>query len=365
VTASPADHRTPVRVDFIVGMARSGTTWLGRALGSHPAVAVFGETNFFGRLYVPPRGDGTYGERELKRVRELQQTREWSATTGDASGCLTNTPPSEYPLLVDRALQAQAVPSPPADVFARLATEVAVTERKTRVLEKTPHHVHWLARIAESFPNARFVVVHREPYGFALSFKHLGRRIETTAGRMLDRPWRHPLICALAWRAYMLSIERALDSYRGRILLVDTADLRTNPIAVLEKIQSFLGVAIHQLEQPPPRETSSFRDLPQAELTPEDVLWLNLVAGRVMYRNGYRVRRAPVRPLHLAASVATAFASLAYGLVLLPGQVEGSLLAYLRTWLGGRRVISASRAHAPTRRARRGDTDQAQRPSHS
>jgi len=68
-----ADTAQAVRVDFLLGMARSGTTWLGRTLAEHPEVAVFGESSFFGRLYVPPGPDGMYGDRELARVRAIQR----------------------------------------------------------------------------------------------------------------------------------------------------------------------------------------------------------------------------------------------------------------------------------------------------
>ncbi len=41
---------------FIVGMSRSGTTWLSNSLNAHPSVAVFGETGFWGKMYIVPKG---------------------------------------------------------------------------------------------------------------------------------------------------------------------------------------------------------------------------------------------------------------------------------------------------------------------
>ena len=38
-----------MRIHFIVGMSRSGTSWLAKSLNNHPQISAFGETSFFGR----------------------------------------------------------------------------------------------------------------------------------------------------------------------------------------------------------------------------------------------------------------------------------------------------------------------------
>jgi hypothetical protein len=330
---SSAGAAPPVRVDFIVGMARSGTTWLGRTLSAHPELAVFGESSFFGRLYVRPRPDGTYGNEELKRVAAIQREQDWCATTGDESGCLTNTRTEDYPALIDSALGGLQAPVSPADAFRSLASAIALSEGKPRVVEKTPHHVHWLDRIAASFPEARIVLVTRGPYGFMLSLRHLGDRIERRHRRALDRPFRHPLLCALAWRGYMLSVERALERYRDRILLVDSNSLRERPGDALALIQSFLGVELHELA-PALAENSSFRDGRRPALEGQDVFWMNVVAGRVMSRHGYARERVPLRPARILSSLLMVPVSLAFVVFGLRRQVPGSFRAYLWRWLG-------------------------------
>lgn len=323
----------PVRIDFIVGMARSGTTWLGRTLAAHPDLAVFGESSFFGRLYVPPRPDGMYGDEELKRVAAIQREQDWSATTGDDSSCLTNTRTEEYAALVDGALGELEAPVSPADAFRSLTSEIALSEGKPRVVEKTPHHVHWLDRIASSFPESRFVVVTRDPYGFMLSLRHLGDRIESRYRRALDRPLRHPLLCALAWRGYMLSVERALERYRDRILVVDSGALRERPRDALASIQSFLDLELHELA-PALTENSSFRDGHRPAPGGADVFWMNVFAGKLMSRHGYPPRRIPFRPGRILASLLTVPISLAFVVLGLRRSVPGSFPDYLSRWLG-------------------------------
>lgn len=322
------------RVDFIVGMARSGTTWLAQTLAEHPDVAVFGETSFFGRLHLPPRADGTYGEDELKRVLAIQREQEWSKTTGDDAGCLRRTRPEEYATLVDSAFAGLRAPTTPAEVFEQLVRAVAQSEGRSRVLEKTPHHVHWLPRVAAAFPHAKFVVVRRDPYSFIASLLHLGDRLGGRWQRALDRPWRHPLLAALAWRGYMLSIERALQRYPERIVVVETHELRGMPDDVLERVQSFLELDVLELPTHSEGANSSFRVGPPARPGAADIWWTNLVAGRVMRRNGYELQRVPFRPLSVLSSFLTLPISLAWVGVALPQKVPGSFRAYLAHWLG-------------------------------
>jgi hypothetical protein len=328
-----ADTAQAVRVDFLLGMARSGTTWLGRTLAEHPEVAVFGESSFFGRLYVPPGPDGMYGDRELARVRAIQREQDWGSTTGDELGCLRHTAPEDYPALVDAALDDLQAPVTPAETFRALAWAIARSEGKPRVLEKTPHHVHWLDRIAPSFPESRFVLLTRDPYSFMLSLQHLGDRIESRYRRALDRTLRHPLVCALAWRGYMLSVERALDQYGERILVVDSRELRQRPDLLLASIQSFLGFEVRELA-PALAKNSSFPDGRRPALRGQDLFWMKHVAGRVMRRNGYRPERIPVRPAGTLASFLTAPLGLAAVAVGMRRTVPGSFRGYLTRWLG-------------------------------
>ena len=325
---------TAIGIDFIVGMARSGTTWLGRALGAHPDAAVFGESSFFGRLYVPPRAGGAYGEEELERVRMIQREQEWSTTTGDESGCLRNTPSAEYAALVDAAFHELRAPASPAETFSSLARAIARSEGKARVIEKTPHHVHWLSRIAASFPDAKFVIVKRDPYGFMLSLQHLGDRLATRRRRALDRPWRHPLLAAFAWRGYMLSVESAVERYGDRVLVVDSRELRQRPTETLANIQSFLGLEVHDLAPGALGENSSFGEGRRPRLGSPDLFWLNLVAGSVMRRNGYEAERNPLQPLQVLGSFLWLPVSAAYVAVALPRRVPGSFRSYLARWLG-------------------------------
>jgi omega-hydroxy-beta-dihydromenaquinone-9 sulfotransferase len=318
-------------LDFIVGMPRSGSTWLGRALGRHPDVAVFGETCFYGRLYVPPRADGLYGAEELEKVRRIQRERDWETTTSDPDGGEPPWRPGEFAELVDAALAGLRPPVAPQDVLAAIASAVAARESKPRVVEKTPQHVHWLPRVAAGFPAARFVITLRDPYEYMASYQRLGRRVDGRVKRILDRSWRHPLIAALFWRSYSTSVQRALARYPDRTALVRTEELRDRPVEVLAAVQSFLGLPQADLSAVEGLNTS-FREGEPRAVRGTDVLWMNLVAGQAMRRSGYEPRRQKAGILTTAVSVVTAPLSLAATAVRIPSMVSGPFVGYLRRW---------------------------------
>jgi hypothetical protein len=322
---------TQPRLDFIVGLPRSGSTWLSYALGRHPDVAVFGETSFFGRLFVPPRADGTYGRRELERVRTRQHARGWQETTGDSPPGLVGTSAAPYPALVDDVLGRIRPPVRPAEVLSAIASEVARHEGKARVVEKTPHHVHWLPRLASSYPDARFVVTFRDPYEFAVSFLGLGRRLPTRTARALDLPWRHPLVAALFWRSYASAVERALAQYPDRTLLVRLEEVRERPSKVLAGVQAFLELPQVDLAGAE-GANSSFAGAVRPPPDGVTVAWMNAVSGRAIRRSGYTQRPANASLPSAALSLLAAPLSVAATVARIPALVPGPLISYVRDW---------------------------------
>ena len=332
-TRTRAADPVPLRLDFIVGMARGGTTWLGRVLAMHPELAVFGETSFWGNLYVPPRPDGLYGGAELRQVLEIQRERDWRATTRDERDILLGAGARDYGLLVEHALARLEPPVSPADAFRGIAAAIAESEGKRCVLEKTAHHVHWLPRIATAFPDARFILTLRDPYEFVVSLRHLGNRLEGRADRILDRPWRHPLLAALAWRGYMNSTERARLRYDDRLLVIGTNELRERPAPTIDRIQAFLDLPIRELAVALSPVNSSFAGRPRPEPAGDDIFWTNLVARSAMRRNGYAPRRARFEAGRMLASIVLLPLSAAISFARLPRRAKIPFREYLSVWV--------------------------------
>ncbi len=325
IPTSPAPGRSVV-AGFIVGMSRSGTTWLSEALHRRPDVSVFGETAFWGRHYVPPEPDGRYGPESVAALRRgvgrarLLSTRAAESAGGAAAvvaACLDRVP-TERPT--------------PAELFEWIAAGVAAADGATWVVEKTPHHVNWLERITEAYPDARFVVTTREPYGFMLSYKHQGdRKAEGVRERFHGK--YHPLGCALLYRGYLRSVARARRDAAGRVLVVEYDRIAAEPARVLAEVERFLGLAPSEGVEPQRRVNSSHEqrsDVPT--LSAADVEWMNRIAGREIDAWGY-VRRPGGGVRSLVGSLPSVPRWLWNTSVALRSLSGVSPAAYLRRWL--------------------------------
>lgn len=119
---------------FLVGARRSGTNWLARTLGSHPAVAVVPtETHLFSRGIAPLRDrfqHGASGSMEVARV------------------------------YMDRDRCLDALRHLCDEVFSGLLETLDPSPE--RLLERTPEHAAHLDLIGEIYPDARVVHIIRD-----------------------------------------------------------------------------------------------------------------------------------------------------------------------------------------------------------
>ncbi len=119
---------------FLVGCARSGTTWLQLLLSQHPRVSTSQETNLF-NVYMGPMWSKWQEEISNKHV------------TGLNTLLVQGT-------FLDLCRRFSAA------VLDRIAR---VSGEETIILEKTPGHVFHAEFILQLFPKARFIHLVRRP----------------------------------------------------------------------------------------------------------------------------------------------------------------------------------------------------------
>ena len=295
-----------MQIHFIVGMSRAGTTWLTKCLNEHPSVAAFGETAFWGRKYVSPERDGCYTPQQLTQVmgglRNLPiQPVSDSPSSQQTTGVLKSVSRENLGELVGAALQGSEEPLTPAQVFQRVAERIVRAERKAIAIEKTPHHLNWIDRIAHALPEAKFVILTRGAYDFMLSYKHQGDRKPPPIRRRFQRLY-HPAVCALLWRGYARSALRAHAKYPDRTLLIRFEELVNGPAATLRQIQQFLTLDPAKLHSTVPPANSSFPAGERPILAADDIMWMNMIAHAEIQRLGTSPQKTPFRPDALAWS---------------------------------------------------------------
>lgn len=268
------------RLGFICGMPRSGTTWLGRALAAHPEIAVFGETDFWGRDYLQPDQDGNYRPTHIRRLLRIQRAKDWQTTTGDDAS-LPDIPTGEYGALVAKALTPHIETlqgGRPEVLFSAIVSQIASRTGKPIIVEKTPGHLLFLDRIREAYPEAPIVILKREPLGFAASLTY-----RPAAGVIAGRPCvrsfaYHPAIVTYLWRGYARSLLAQLADRDSRVLVVDHAMLNQDTKGVAQAVARHLGAGTARLEVNPRPVNSSFASRPGREAPAATTFWLRRLA---------------------------------------------------------------------------------------
>ena len=164
--AGPARLDAPI---FVVGAGRSGTTLLQRLLSAHSRIAIAPETHWLRQA-----------EHRTGRPAAEEPADPEAAFAGYAANLRFRD------LGIDQArwrALAEATPGPRLRAgFAALLAAYAERAGKPRVGEKTPGHVFWAQLLLEWFPDARLVVIMRDPRAQAAS--------------MMETPWGLPALAA-------------------------------------------------------------------------------------------------------------------------------------------------------------------------
>ncbi len=179
---------------FVVGSMRSGSTMLRLMLDSHPRIAIPSETGFMGSAAAVHRiPDWKFGDGWYERLG-------WSAAE------------------VDERLR---------EFYDGMFRRYASTQGKPRWGEKTPFHTAHMVRMAQIFPDARFVGIVRHPGAVASS---LHRRFHYEFGEAVTY-WQDI-------NKRMLSSAIALGD---RFALCRYEDLVRQGEPVLRELLDFLG----------------------------------------------------------------------------------------------------------------------------
>lgn len=295
-------------LDFIVGMSRTGITWLSRALNLHPALTTFGQSRFWGKHYREPADPRGYDQHELSRMHRRLRGFTWDATVGDGPGCL-DSDLEQVRAAIDEAWAQLRPPVPPARAFEALAGVFARAGGTTHVLEKTPHHVLHIDRIRAHLPRARFVIITADAHDYAAIQRE-----------QADLPY-HPIAAALLHRRYAEACRLAVRELGDAAVHVDLRTLMADPDRALLPVFELLDVEpISVVGRMPALQ-------PFTEPAPSvDRFWLATLAG------------ATREPTPSASELGRSLLSL-------PGwaldnlranleDVEGSLVNYYADWLG-------------------------------
>jgi hypothetical protein len=287
------DLAVPPIPRFIVGLPRSATTWMCRSLNEHPDVAAFGETMFFGKAWIPPGRDGRYDAAALEQIKRALLAKPFESTLViPGPGRMKYVDETTIGPLLTRVFAELPMRPTPGEVFGMVAASIARAERKSQWVEKTPHHLLSAGRILREFPNARFVVMLREPYSFLLSYKHHQGHDRTPASRERFRRRYHALGGALVWRNSWRAAEKLAQTKPEQTLVVNQEQIGNDPQATMRSVIEFLQLPpVDRAFGVAARINSAFDRGVYATLTDADIAWMNWIAGSALRAAGHEPKR--------------------------------------------------------------------------
>lgn len=288
---------------FIVGMSRAATRWVGKCLNEHSQAAVFGENQFWGKQYREPGASGGYTAKDIKAILAHQRDgRMVNAYAGQGPGFMRVVNRDNIGEILERAYADLDEPVLPGELFKAACAAIAEAEGKRVAIDKTPQDIYWVERILSFLPEARFVSMMRDAYGFMLSYKHQGDRKPDRIKREFERLY-HPISCALIWRAYVRASQRAVDAHSDRVIIVRFDEVRADPASVLARVQEHFDLPVEPLQDRVPADNTSFPGGKRPQLRGAEVFWMNLINRRLMQQAGFEPMRARFDPWGVLVSL--------------------------------------------------------------
>ena len=198
---------------FVVGMWRSGTSLLYALLNQHPKIGLMYESDFFllSPLFVLPR-----------------KTSSWIAKVDAWNGALTR-----------HKIDAAAIPEDTVglpDAFRAVAEQYAGKKGATIWGCKSPNYYDCMNQLADCFPDAKFIVIWRDPADVCRSIARAAQKSPWFARPGMEL--RALLGCHLMKREADRLVRRGAAIHQ-----LQYDDLVRDPLAAMTAICDFIGVA--------------------------------------------------------------------------------------------------------------------------
>ena len=221
---------------FIVGAGRSGTTLLQSLLSAHSRIAVTPETHFCaiaGQIVGRSIAERGIGASEFEAL--------WSGYLASKRFADLSVDPDRCRVILERSPERS-----PRAALAALMTAYGETQRKPRVGEKTPGHWRYAPTLLEWFPEARVVLMRRDPRAVVSSKMKAAwaQRYMRFAGTALRRLTRLHVVAAEARHWVRIYRDAAPGLLRDpRVMPMSYEDLVRDPEAGLRAVCDHLGEA--------------------------------------------------------------------------------------------------------------------------
>jgi hypothetical protein len=233
---------------FVIGTARSGTTWLGNLLAAHPAITAVTAVQHHG----------------VHESHLLDHTRYALPGIMSCEAFVAEYSREDYfklaGLTIDDFCSVAPKSGDACDFFKAMMEEFARRVGARYWLEKTPKHAIYYAEILARFPNARFVVIERDFRAVLRS--QLGKYARPGAPR-----WLQVLEKVFRYVSDMKAIAKLQRAARDKVMTISYEDLVQDTDRQIRRITDFLGLEPERLRSaysPVPSFEGNSNEVPQS-----------------------------------------------------------------------------------------------------
>lgn len=250
-----------MKVHFITGFSRAGTTWMCQSLNAHSDVFAFGETAFWGRNYI---GDQKYTLKDLQNlILKLSKSDLENGELGNEKKGFKK---------IAAILNEVKCPSDPSALFDLICSSLSEEHQTQIVVEKTPHHINHVDRIRKYYPDSKIIIMDRDVKGFYRSYKNIARIKEGEVRRRMTNNF-HPLGVIMVYKKYKRSIKKFTNWDNTHYISFD--EIKMGSDTVLKDVQEFLGIQVQNINVG--KANSSFKNDKIIDLSTEDRIWIRLL----------------------------------------------------------------------------------------
>lgn len=255
-------NNTRTSMIFVVGSSRSGTTLLGRILGNHPDVFTFHELHFFEQLWsTHDQGRLISSQNALDLAARLLCIQRHGYLTQHSSHVFIKEAEN-----IIQSLQEKEMTS--LNIFAAFLHYETSKNGKIIPCDQTPRNVFYLTEILSSFPEARIVIMIRDPRDVLLSQKRRWKRRFLGAKNFpltaTLRSWvnYHPFIISKIWNSSMKAADRFVND--PRVFCLHFERLLAHPEESVRNLCTFIGLTFtYDMLDVPHIGSSSDEDHPE------------------------------------------------------------------------------------------------------
>lgn len=195
---------------FILGCPRSGSTLLRNLLRMHPGLSCPEETHFFRWPFAFAGAD----------FNKIQQNNPTLAEHRKMDGIA----PEAFSSMLEKSASRRELQN--AYAMAFLKTQGG---RDKRWFDKTPQNTYGLLLLSASYPEAKFVHIHRHPFNVIASLM---------TGKVMSP---HSLMAAInTWMESALIIQEYQRYQAGRVIDIAYEKITSNPNGALDEICRFI-----------------------------------------------------------------------------------------------------------------------------